>query len=204
MLDGWSLPQCVVFGGRTYKINSDYRDILHLLGWLNGDAAPELTETERWQVALALFYPQYNELPPEFAPDAVRFLADFLQAGRPSPGPGAPRLMDWRQDAALIAAGVAKAAGQDLRTLPYLHWWSFLAWYDCIADGGFAAVVGIRDKLRRGRRLEPWEQDFYRAHRAEVDLRRPENPEAEAEKARLLALLNEGNEVKKTHGYDNF
>ena len=53
MLDGWSLPQCVVFGGRTYKINSDYRDILHLLGWLNGDAAPELTETERWQVALA-------------------------------------------------------------------------------------------------------------------------------------------------------
>ena len=35
--------------------------------------------------------------------------------------------MDWQQDAPLIAAGIGRAAGQDVRTLPYLHWWSFLA-----------------------------------------------------------------------------
>lgn len=32
-------------------------------------------------------------------------------------------------------------------------------------------MVAIRDKLRRGRRLESWELEYYRAHRAEVDLR---------------------------------
>ena len=99
--------------------------------------------------------------------------------------------MDWQQDAALIAAGVARAAGQDLRALPHLHWWSFLGWFDSIADGPFATVVALRDKLRRGKKLEPWERDYYRAHRAEVDLHRPASPEVDAEKQRLLALLND-------------
>ena len=70
--------------------------------------------------------------------------------------------MDWQQDAPLIAAGISKAAGQDVRTLPYLHWWSFLAWFDAIGEGSFATVVAIRDKLRRGKRLENWELDYYR------------------------------------------
>ena len=97
--------------------------------------------------------------------------------------------MDWQQDASLIAAGISKAAGQDVRTLPYLHWWSFLAWFDAIGEGSFATVVAIRDKLRRGKRLENWELDFYRTHRAAVELRSPASPAQEAEKQRLLALL---------------
>ena len=81
------------------------------------------------------------------------------------------------------------AAGQDVRTLPYLHWWSFLALFDAIGEGSFATVVAIRDKLRRGRRLENWELDFYRTHRAMVELRAPETAEEQAEKQRLLAML---------------
>ena len=76
-----------------------------------------------------------------------------------------------------------------LRTLPYLHWWSFLAWFDAIGEGSFATVVAIRDKLRRGKRLENWELDFYRTHRAAVELRSPASPAQETEKQRLLALL---------------
>lgn len=34
-----------------------------------------------------------------------------------------------------------------------------------------ATVVAIRDKLRRGKRLENWELDYYRTHRAVVELR---------------------------------
>ena len=116
-------------------------------------------------------------------------MATFVQAGRPDGGPCAPRLMDWQQDAPLIAAGISRAAGQDVRTLPYLHWWSFLAWFDAIGEGSFATVVAIRDKLRRGKRLENWELDFYRTHRAAVELRSPASPAQEAEKQRLLALL---------------
>ena len=76
-----------------------------------------------------------------------------------------------------------------MRTLPYLHWWSFLALFDAIGEGNFATVVAIRDKLRRGRRLENWELDFYRTHRTLVELRPAATAEEQAEKQRLLAML---------------
>ena len=52
-------------------------------------------------------------------------------------------------------------------------------------------MVAIRDKLRRGKRLENWELDYYRTHRAVVELRGVESAEEQAEKRRLLALLGE-------------
>ena len=165
------------------------RDVLELLRWLNGQADPALDQSERWYVAMRLFYPEFAALPQPLWPDATQFLTEFLAAGRrEQPRPG-PALMDWQQDAPLIAAGISKAAGQDVRTLPYLHWWSFLAWFDAIGEGSFATVVAIRDKLRRGKRLENWELDYYRTHRAVVELRGVESAEEQAEKRRLLELL---------------
>ena len=191
MTGAWGLPMQAELGGVRYAIRSDYRDVLELLRWLNGQADPALDQSERWYVAMRLFYPEFAALPQPLWPDATQFLTEFLAAGRrEQPRPG-PALMDWQQDAPLIAAGISKAAGQDVRTLPYLHWWSFFGWFDSIADGPFATVVALRDKLRRGKKLEPWEREFYRAHRAEVDLHRPASPEADAEKQRLLALLKE-------------
>ena len=176
-------------GGVRYAIRSDYRDVLELLRWLNGQADPALDQSERWYVAMRLFYPEFAALPQPLWSDATQFLTEFLAAGRrEQPRPG-PALMDWQQDAPLIAAGISKAAGQDVRTLPYLHWWSFLAWFDAIGEGSFATVVAIRDKLRRGKRLENWELDYYRTHRAVVELRGVESAEEQAEKRRLLALL---------------
>ena len=168
MTGAWGLPMQAELGGVRYAIRSDYRDVLELLRWLNGQADPALDQSERWYVAMRLFYPAAGR--------------------REQPRPG-PALMDWQQDAPLIAAGISKAAGQDVRTLPYLHWWSFLAWFDAIGEGSFATVVAIRDKLRRGKRLENWELDYYRTHRAVVELRGVESAEEQAEKRRLLELL---------------
>lgn len=191
MTGAWGLPMQAELGGVRYAIRSDYRDVLELLRWLNGQADPALDQSERWYVAMRLFYPEFAALPQPLWPDATQFLTEFLAAGRrEQPRPG-PALMDWQQDAPLIAAGISKAAGQDVRTLPYLHWWSFLAWFDAIGEGSFATVVAIRDKLRRGKRLENWELDYYRTHRAVVELRGVESAEEQAEKRRLLALLGE-------------
>ena len=189
MTGAWGLPMQAELGGVRYAIRSDYRDVLELLRWLNGQADPALDQSERWYVAMRLFYPEFAALPQPLWPDATQFLTEFLAAGRrEQPRPG-PALMDWQQDAPLIAAGISKAAGQDVRTLPYLHWWSFLAWFDAIGEGSFATVVAIRDKLRRGKRLENWELDYYRTHRAVVELRGVESAEEQAEKKRLLELL---------------
>ena len=184
-----NLPCKVMVGGAVYAIRTDYRDILELLRWLGGTADPQLDQSGRWYVAMRLFYPTFAEMPQTCWPQATDFLARFLAAGRREQARPGPPLMDWQQDAPLIAAGISRAAGQDVRTLPYLHWWSFLAWFDAIGEGSFATVVAIRDKLRRGKRLENWELDFYRTHRAAVELRSPASPAQEAEKQRLLALL---------------
>lgn len=134
----WTLPEAVHFADTDWRVHTDFRDVLEILRWLDGSADPALTDSERWYVALALFYRDFSLMPPAQYREACEAMATFVQAGRPDGGPCAPRLMDWQQDAALIAAGTARAAGQDLRALPYLHWWSFLGWFDSIADGPFA------------------------------------------------------------------
>ena len=185
----WELPTRAVIEDRVYEIRTDYRDILELMRWLDGAADPSLDQGERWYLAMRLFYPDFASMPRQDWQQATDFLAGFLRAGRPDPGPAAPRLMDWQQDAPLIAAGIQAVSGRDVRALPYLHWWSFLSCFDAIGDGTFATVVAIRDKLCRGKKLEGWELDFYRTHRPLVDLRAAEDPEARAEKRRLLARL---------------
>lgn len=191
--DLWTLPDRACIGGRTYAIHADFRDILHLLGWLCGARGGALSEPERWYVALGLFYEGFAAMPPANHAEAMRYLADFLACGQSGPQNAGPPLLDWQQDAPLIIAGVNRVAGQEVRALPFLHWWSFIAWFSGIGEGTLATVVAIRDKLRRGKKLEKWELEFYRAHRAEVDLR-PRRSEAEeaaaaAEKQRLLARL---------------
>lgn len=74
----------------------------------------------------------------------------------------APPLLDWEQDAPLIAADINKAAGCEVRALPYLHWWTFMAWFNSIGDGQLATLLRVRSKLRHGQKLQPWEQDYYR------------------------------------------
>lgn len=130
----WTLPETVHFADTDWRVHTDFRDVLEILRWLDGSADPALTDSERWYVALALFYRDFSLMPPVQYREACEAMATFVQAGRPDGGPCAPRLMDWQQDAALIAAGTARAAGQDLRALPHLHWWSFLGWFDSIAD----------------------------------------------------------------------
>ncbi len=193
----WVLPHQARLGGRAVAIHTDYRDVLQIIAWLNGAEGADLPPEGRWYVAMRLFYPGFDALPRALWQPAAEYLAWFLAGGRPQPAAPGPRLLDWQQDAPLIVAGVNRAAGQDVRAMPYLHWWSFLACFDAIGEGSLSTVVAIRDKLRRGKKLEPWELEFYRTHRGVVDL--PPRPAAgaagidadadAAQRARLLALL---------------
>ena len=188
-MNAWTLPVCVTVGGQPRAVYTDYRDILYLLNWLDGPRGAALRPDERWYVALALFYRDFAALDPALYPEAAAALAAFLAAGQPA-APAGPRLIDWQKDAGLIVAGVNRAAGCEVRALPYLHWWSFIAWFAAIGEGALATVVAIREKLARGKRLEGWELEHYRAHRAQIDLR-PEPTAAErAEKERLLRMLD--------------
>ena len=54
MTGAWGLPMQAELGGVRYAIRSDYRDVLELLRWLNGQADPALDQSERWYVAMRL------------------------------------------------------------------------------------------------------------------------------------------------------
>ena len=184
-MNAWELPVKISLHGREYGIYSDYRDILEIIGYLDD---PDLPEFVRWRVALALFYKE--EIPAPNRKEAMDALASFIAGGRHQGRPG-PRLLDWEQDADAIVADVNKAAGFEIRAVPYLHWWTFLAYFHAIGEGQLSGLVAIRDKLRRGKPLEKWEQAFYRENRERIVLKQRYTPGEIAQQARLNALLEE-------------
>lgn len=184
MTEAWGLPTEAVIGENTYPIHADYRDILEIFSYFED---PELPEYLRWQIALALFYE--GQIPQEHLQEAMEYLCVFINCGRQEePKPG-PKLLDWEQDALTIVADVNKAAGQEIRALPFLHWWTFMAWFHAIGEGQLSTIVSIRDKLRRGKKLEQWEKDFYRENKSRVDMKKRYSAAELAEQERLKQLL---------------
>ena len=184
-MNPWNLPTSAVIGGREYPIHADYRDVLEIFAYLDDPDRPEYI---RWQIALALFYD--GEIPPAHMQEAMDYLSEFVSCGQRDTRPG-PKLMDWEQDAQIIVADVNKVAGVEIRAVEFLHWWTFMAYFHAIGDGQLSTLVAIRDKLRRGKKLEKWEQEYYRKNREKVDLKKHYSAEELAEQERLKKLLGE-------------
>lgn len=178
-MEMYDLPTEAVIRGRRYPIRADFRAVLRVIAVLNDPGLPALF---RYYGALALFY--RGELPPE--PDGWEFMSQFVEYGQKS----GERLMDWRLDADAVLADVGKVAGQDVRTMAFLHWWSFLALFQSVGQGQLSLRVGIRDKLRRGQKLEGWEREYFQANRDKVVLPRLESFEEKLERERLERLLD--------------
>lgn len=181
-MDLWQLPVQACLAGVTYDLHTDYRDILEIFSYLED---PDLPEQVRWRIALALFYEQPVQQAHRQA--ALDYMVRFLCCGVPdTPG---PKRMDWQHDAAAIIAGVNRAAGREIRSAPYIHWWSFLSWFHAMEPGQLSTVVSIREQLRRGKPLEPWQKEYYRENKAAVDLPVRYSAAERREQARLNALL---------------
>lgn len=180
----WELPKQAVFGDEIYGLNGDFRDILEIFSYFED---PDLPEYLKWRIALALFYDR--EIPEAYQQQAMEFLADFLCGGRRDGEKAAPKLMDWEQDGAVIVAEVNKVAGQEIRALPFVHWWTFLSWFHAIGEGQLSTLVAIREKLHKGKKLEPYEIEFYRAHKTVVDLKTRYSREELAHRKELEKLL---------------
>ena len=183
-MNSWYLPREAVIGGEEYPIHTDFRDILEIFSYFQDESLPPFV---RWQIGLRLFYKE--PVPQALQKEAMEQLAAFISYGQPS-GAGHV-LIDWKKDASMIIADINRTAHQEIRALPFVHWWTFLAWFHGIGEGQFSTVVAIREKLRKGKKLESWEQEYYRDNKNRVDLPKQDSPEVQAEKARLLALLEQ-------------
>lgn len=131
-----------------------------------------------------------GEIPQQHLQEAMEYLVEFISCGDQETKPAA-KLMDWEQDTQVIVADVNKVAGMEIRALPFLHWWTFVFYFNAICEGQLSTLVSIREKLRKGKKLEKWEQEYYRKNKDKVDLKKRYSAEELAEQERLKKLLGE-------------
>lgn len=153
----WGLPTTVEINGVQHSIRSDYRAVLDILTAL---VDPELTDPDKIAVVIQIFYVDHISF--DEVNEALEKCFEFISRGEKGDGKKSPKLMDWEQDYQYIVAAINKSAGTEIRSLPYLHWWTFLGYYYDIGDCLFAQIVNIRNKRKRGKKLDKAEQEFYR------------------------------------------
>lgn len=167
-LNLWALPHSLDVSGISCPINADFRDVLEVISYLNSDDADPL---ESRYVALSLFFKDLSAIPQENYVDAFRAMVEFISLGEDDSSSPRRKLIDWEQDQGIIAAEVNKVAGQEVRSLEFLHWWTFVGYFNCIGEGQLSTIVSIRDKLQRGKKLEKWEQTFYKENKKTIDFK---------------------------------
>lgn len=184
----WNLPTSLQVGGVGYFIRTDFRVILDILEAYND---PDNDPEERNLICLWTLYRDIESMPPEHYQEALDKAVEFIDAGfAPDKNAGnKPTLMDWEQDAALIIPAVNRVAGKEIRSLDYLHWWTFLGYYMEIGESLFTTIVGIRDKRARRKKLEKHEQEFYKENRHLIMLQKKKSQREREEQEALRKLL---------------
>lgn len=190
----WELPTSLEVCGKEYAIRTDYRVILDILAAMND---PEIFESgmtedekkiEQTMTMLQILYIDFDSIPPKDYQEAVEKAVDFIDCGIKGDDKPKPRTMDWEQDAPIIAPEVSKVAGRDIRA-GETHWWEFFGYYLGIGEGVFNTIVSIREKRRKGKKLEKWEKEFYQNNKSLIDLKSKKIERSEEEKEELRRLF---------------
>lgn len=155
------LPKALNVCGTKYAIRSDFRNILRIIMAYNDES---LSDREKVYVCLKRVFVGFDSMPTQHYEQAYLAATTFIECHTREDTP-APKTVNWEKDEQLIFPAVNKVAGVEVRALPYLHWWTFLGYYQSIDhDGLFGFVLTIRQKKAKGKKLEKYEQEFYRSN----------------------------------------
>lgn len=164
------LPQTLNINGRAYKIRSDYRDILQIIAAF-GDK--ELSDEEKAYVCLKRLFVAMESIPKSDYQDAYEAAVTFIECHISDRKPS-PKVVNWEKDEQLIFPAINKVAGMEVRAVPYMHWWTFLGYFQSIdREDIWGFILTIRQKRSKGKKLEKYEKDFLNANRdiCEVEFR---------------------------------
>lgn len=177
------LPTTLIIDEKEYKIRSDYRIALTIFEALED---VELNEKDKMRVMLELLYEEF----PINIEEALKKASWFLDGGKQyEEFNKTKKVMDWQQDESIIFSAVNKVAGFETREKEYIHWWTFLGYFSEIGEGLFSTIINIRQKKNKGKKLEKYEQDFYRNNKQLIDLKPRYTKEEQEEIDRLNAIL---------------
>lgn len=178
------LPTTLTVDEKEYKIRTDFRIALTIFEAFED---VELNEKEKALVMLELLF---EEIPTNVE-DALKQASWFLDGGKQyEEFNKSKKIMDWEQDESIIFSAINKVAGCETREKEYMHWWTFLGYFSEIEEGLFSTVINIRQKRNSGKKLEKYEQEFYRNNKTLIDLKQRYTAEEQKEIDRLNELLN--------------
>lgn len=170
-----NLPEIVDNDGVDLIIREkcDYRIVKKVIRALND---VELTPEKKMHCALIIFYENYEKIKNiKNAIEQMYFIIDcgnqYKYERKEENQEHKSAIMDWDYDWDIIAPEINKVLGYEIRTPnKYTHWWTLIGAYKCIGEGAFNTIVSIRDKKQKGKKMEKWEQEFYRENRKMIDL----------------------------------
>ena len=180
----FDLPTSLEVGGKEWAIRTDYRIVLTILAAFED---PDLEESEKAFVCLYNLYEDFEKIPKELYKEAFEAAMGFLDHGAGT-GSGAKN-MDWEQDANLLFPAINKVAGYEVRSIEYLHWWTFLGFFMEIGEGVFSTVMSLRSKKNSGKKMEKWEREWWTKNIAICKIKKRYTAEEKAEQEALKAIL---------------
>ena len=197
----YDLPTSVEINNHHFAITNrgDYRMVIDCFMALD-DA--ELEKEDRIFAAMIIFYEDLEELEDiaevfgEHTQEAVEKMYNFFNCGQKNIGyKSRHKLVDWEQDEQLIISAINNVAGREVRHEPYIHWWTFMGYYMSIGESALSTVVGIRDKIARGKKLEKHENE-YRSNNPQYFVWRNKTAEEEQMENWVRAMWNSKSEEK--------
>ena len=184
-MDKFTYPTSLNIGGVDYKIRTNYRAVLDLFTALNDSECFGETEEEtniiHASMILQIMFYDFEIIPSEHIQEAINKVCEFIDMGIPDGGKS-PKTMDWEQDAPILMPAINKVLGYEVRNPAVdTHWWTFLGAYMSIGESLFSNVISIRQKKAKGKKLEKWEQEYYKENKNLIDFKQ-KNIRSEEEK----------------------
>lgn len=167
MWQDYELPTTAIIDGKELKIRTDYRAILDIIFAMSD---VDLSKEQLIEIILKIFYVDYNKI--TNIEEALKTAMLFIQGNKSdTSNTNNQKLMDWEQDLSLIIPAINKVLGVEIRSLEYLHWWSFLGAYMEIGECTFNTFVGIRYKKLNNIKLDKNEQKIYKNNYDRIHLK---------------------------------
>lgn len=191
------LPTSLTIRDTEYKIKTDYRNILTIISAFSDD---ELKDTEKTLICMLRLYVDFYSIPKSDYQEAYEAAINFIECQIRSDKPS-PKIVDWDKDEQLMFAAVNKVAGKEIRAEKYVHWWTFIGYFQNVdRESLWGYVLTIRQKKAKKKKLDKAETDFYMANRSLIDIGKTVNKKLEAEKyadALYKELLAEQQNMEK-------
>ena len=184
------LPTSLEVGGKMWEIDSDYRTILRIFEAMEDN---DLTEPEKLYITLDLVYINFKEMPKNLYKEAYEKAFHFMECHDRTDDKKNPQLINWEKDEHMIFPAINTVAGCEVRSVEYMHWWTFLGYFESVDNEClWSFVLSIRQKKANGKKLEKYEQDFYRKNMALCDVKKPEDRKTPEQKlAEMFDMLEE-------------